>query len=293
MAPLTPFEIFRVRNRVGEGILWDAHREVLWWTDIQERRLHRFDWARGTMQILQAPDRVGSFGLIAGSEQLIAAFAGGIAIYDIYQQSVDWLARPPPLGPDIRFNDGRVDRRGRFWSGTMSEGEQPAPNGCLYSIEARSEARCHIRGITISNGLCFSPDGSHLYFADSPTRQIKVYELFEPDGVLSAPRLFTRTPEGAFPDGATVDVDGCVWCAHWGASCVVRYRPDGRVDRTIDVPTCQPTCVCFAGPSLDILCVTSARDGLNGATLDAEPHAGDVFLYRTGVQGLPEAQYRR
>ena len=174
----------------------------------------------------------------------------------------------------------------------MVEGAQPTASGCLFSIERAGEARCHLRGIRVSNGLCVSPDGRHLYFADSPTRTIKVFDLIEPEGVLGTPRVFARTPEGAFPDGAAVDADGCVWSAHWGAGRVVRYTPEGGIDRAIQIPTCQPSCVCFGGPNLDILCVTTAREGLNGATLSAEPNAGDVFLYRPGVQGLPEPEYR-
>jgi L-arabinonolactonase len=292
VATLTPIDIFRVGNILGEGILWDSRREVLWWTDIQGRRLHRYEWTHGTTQILDTPERVGSFGLVAGSEKLIAAFASGIALYDAHQQSVAWLARPETLNLGTRFNDGRVDRRGRFWSGTMVEGDERAASGCLYSIDAGGEARCHVRGVRISNGLCTSPDGTQLYFADSSTRTISVYELIEPEGVLGTPRLFARTPDGAFPDGAAVDVDGCVWSAHWGAGCIVRYTPDGRIDRTLEVPTCQPSCVCFGGPDLDVLCVTSAREGLDRSTLHAEPNAGDVFLYRAGVQGLPESEYR-
>jgi L-arabinonolactonase len=292
MATLTPIHIFSVANILGEGILWDSRREVLWWTDIQGRRLHRYDWTHHTMRILDTPERVGSFGFVAGSEKLVTAFASGIGLYDTHQQTVAWLARPEAIDPGIRFNDGRVDRCGRFWSGTMVESDQRAASGCLYSIEARGDVRSHVRGVRISNGLCFSPDGTRLYFADSPTRTIRNYELIEPEGVLGAPRLFAQTPHSAFPDGAAIDVDGCMWSAHWGAGRIVRYTPDGRIDRTLHVPTRQPTCVCFGGPSLDILCVTSAREGLDGSTLHAEPHAGDVFLYRTGVQGLPEPEYR-
>ena len=293
MGTLTPIHIFSVANILGEGILWDSRREALWWTDIQGRRLHRYDWTHGTMRLLDTPERVGSFGLVAGSEKLVAAFASGIALYDTHQQSVAWLGLPEGLEPGIRFNDGRVDRCGRFWSGTMVEDEQLAASGCLYCIDGTGEARRHVRGVRISNGLCISPDGTQLYFTDSPTRTIRVYELIEPEGVLGTPRLFAQTPDGAFPDGAAIDADGCMWSAHWGAGRVVRYTPDGRIDRTLEMPTSQPTCVCFGGPDLDVLCVTSAREGLDDSTLRAEPHAGDVFLYRTGVKGLPEPEYRR
>jgi sugar lactone lactonase YvrE len=292
MSTLTPIDIFRVSNILGEGILWDSRREVLWWTDIQGRLLHRYDWTQGTMQILDTQERVGSFGLVEASERLIVAFASGIALYDVHQQSVAWLALPEALDPGIRFNDGRVDRCGRFWSGTMVEGVRLTARGSLYSIDATGKARSHVRGVWISNGLCTSPDGTRLYFADSPTRTIREYELIEPEGVLGAPRLFAQTPAGAFPDGAAIDVDGCMWSAHWGAGRIVRYTPDGRIDRTLEVPTSQPSCVCFGGPDLDVLCVTSAREGLDASTLRAEPHAGDVFLYRAGVQGLPEPEFR-
>lgn len=291
MAALAPTDILRTGNILGEGILWDSRRQLLWWTDIQGRRLHRYDWTQGTMRVLETPERIGSFGLVAGSERMITAFASGIALYDAYQQSVAWLPRPDTLLAGVRFNDGRVDRRGRFWSGTMVEGKQRTPDGCLYSVGG-GEIRCHLRGIRISNGLCHSPDGTLLYFADSPTRTISVYELLEPEGILGTRRTFIETPEGAFPDGGAVDADGCVWSAHWGGGCVVRYTPEGRIDRTLRVPTRQPSCVCFAGPDLDVLCVTSAREGLDAATLNLEPHAGNVFLYRTGVQGLPESEYR-
>jgi len=291
MTSLSPIKILTARNIIGEGISWDSRRHLLWWTDIPSCKLFRYDWSDGSIQILDTPERVGSFGFVSGSEQLIAAFASGIALYEPYRRTVAWIARPDEVVPGIRFNDGRVDRLGRFWSGTMVEGGQPALRGCLYSLSGGREIRRHLHDVSISNGLCLSPDGARLYFADSPTRTIRAFELIEPEGILGKSTLFAQTAVGSEPDGAAVDADGCVWSAHWGGGCVVRYTPDGRIDRTIEVPTRQPTCVCFAGPGLDILCVTSARQDLDNQTLRAEPHAGDVFLYRPGVQGLPEPEY--
>jgi L-arabinonolactonase len=291
-AELTPVAILPVHNTLGEGILWDSRRQVLWWTDIQGRRLYRHDLMRASTQILDTPERVGSFGLVAGSERLITAFESGIALYDTRDDAVSWLGRHGSPDPAVRFNDGRVDRQGRFWSGTMVEGDQTPTSGCLYSVDSRFGMRCQLTGVRISNSLCMSPDGRALYFADSPTRTIRVFELNEPEGTLGASRVFAQTPAGADPDGATIDADGCLWSAHWGAGCVVRYTPQGRIDRTIRVPASQPTCVCFAGPELDVLCVTTARVGLSEAALLGEQSAGDVLLYRVGVQGLPEAEYR-
>ena len=290
--PRIPDDILPVQNILGEGILWDSRRGCLWWTDIQARRLLRYDWALGDLQTLETPDRVGSFGLVAESDRLIVAFAAGIALYEPSRRSVDWLHRPEPPVHGVRFNDGRVDRRGRFWTGTMVETDPPHASACLYSVHAAGSARCHLRNLRISNGLCVSPDGRLLYLTDSPTREISVCALIEPEGILGERRLFAHTPEGAYPDGAAIDEDGCLWSAHWGAGCVVRYTPAGRIDRVLEVPARQPTCVCFGGPELDTLCVTTAREGLDGAALRLEPHAGDVFLYRIGVRGLPEPEYR-
>jgi L-arabinonolactonase len=293
MTALSPIEILSVRNTVGEGILWDWRRHRLWWTDIPSRHLYRYDWNSGTTEVLDAPERVGSFGFVRESEELIVAFATGIAMYDPHQKTVDWIARPDEVVPGIRFNDGRVDRLGRFWSGTMVESGSHANGGSLYSVSATREVRSHLSGVAISNGLCLSPDGRLLYFADSPTRTIRVFEMIEPEGKLGKSKVFAQTAQGSAPDGAAIDVDGCMWSAHWGGGCVVRYTPDGRIDRTLHVPARQPSCVCFAGPDLDILCVTSASEGLDAETLRGDPHAGNVFFYRTGVRGLREPEYRR
>jgi L-arabinonolactonase len=292
MTAPAPIEILKVRNTVGEGILWDWRRQLLWWTDIPNRILYRYDWNSGITQSLETPERVGSFGLIEDSERLVVAFATGVALYEPYERAVEWVARPEEIAPGIRFNDGRVDRTGRFWSGTMVEGGTNAHGACLYSVSAAGAWRRHFGGIAISNGLCLSPDGRLLYFADSPTRTIRVFEMMEPEGTLGASRIFARTADGSVPDGAAIDADGCMWSAQWGGGCVVRYTPDGRIDRTLRVPARQPSCVCFAGADLDILCITSASEGLDEEALRDDPNAGDVFFYRTGVRGLREPEYR-
>ena len=202
MSALDPIEILNTRNIVGEGILWDWRRSQLWWTDIPRRKLYRYDWAGGTTQILDTPERVGSFGLVENSESLIVAFASGIALYDPNQKSIDWMARPEEIVAGIRFNDGRVDRLGRFWSGTMIEDGSHANGGSLYSMSGARALRRHFSGIAISNGLCLSPDGGLLYFADSPTRTIRAFDMIEPEGTLGNSRVFAQTPDGSAPDGA-------------------------------------------------------------------------------------------
>ncbi|SRR5579871_214891 len=285
-------EILRAGALLGEGILWDARRGRLWWTDIHGRQLHRYDWAAHRLERLEVPDRVGSFGLVAGREKLIVAFAPGVGYFDPVSGAVEWLARPTEDLAGLRFNDGRVDRAGRFWCGTMVESLPRTPRASLYSMDRRAGLRRQIGDVRISNGLCTSPDGRVLYFADTPVRTIWAFDLDPPTGELRDRRIFARTPDGAYPDGATVDADGCLWSAQWGAGRVVRYTPSGTIDRWFTTPASQPSCACFAGPSLDVLCVTSARSELSDAALAAEAHAGDVFLFKSGVQGLPEPEYQ-
>jgi sugar lactone lactonase YvrE len=287
-----PIEILDVANELGEGILWDARSRALWWTDIPRARLFRLDWSTHAVRVHELPERLGSFGLVRDSALLVAAFASGIALYDPPTGGIDWLARPDGVVAGTRFNDGRVDRRGRFWAGTMVEGTQSTRDGRLYCMGSGAALSLQLEGIRIANGLCMSPDGTRLYFTDTPTRTLRAYEMREPEGILGPSTDFARTPEGSYPDGATVDADGCVWSAHWGGGCVVRYTPDGRVDRTLRIPASQPSCVCFAGPDLDVLCVTTAREDLDSAALAREPHAGGVFFYRVGTQGLREEEYR-
>jgi L-arabinonolactonase len=148
------------------------------------------------------------------------------------------------------------------------------------------------RRIQISNGICVSPDSRYFYFADSPRRVIYRYEFEADSGCLGARTVFAHTPDGAFPDGAAIDADGCLWSALWGAGRVVRYTPGGCVDTILPIPTCQPSCVAFGGRDLSDLFVTSARDGLSKQALAQEPEAGHLFVFRTCHVGLVESRFR-
>jgi len=199
------------------------------------------------------------------------------------------VARPPHGPGKLRFNDGRVDRRGRFWAGSMVEGAGEA-TGKLYCL-SKGTAEVHLTGISICNSVCFSPDGRHMYFADTPHRKILRFDTDAATGDLKNRMVLVETPPGAYPDGSNVDAEGHVWNAHWGAGRVVRYAPDGTISGGITVPASQPTCVAFGGDDLDLLLVTSARENLNELELAQQPHAGDLFIYRLGVKGIAESRY--
>jgi sugar lactone lactonase YvrE len=287
-----PVAIIPAANVLGEGVLWDDRAAALWWTDIQSKELLRFDWATQSLMRTALPHRLGSFGLIEGSGDIIAAFAGGIALFHPDHGTLQWISRPVAHLPHLRFNDGRVDRQGRFWTGTMIEAKSAGAEATLYSVNAEGATAEHQRGLQITNGLCTSPDGRTLYLADSPRAIIYRYTLDSADGTLHDQRVFARTTGGAVPDGANVDEDGCVWSAQWGGSRIVRYTPDGEIDRELIVPVSQPTCVAFGGPDRDLLFVSSAREGLDATELAQQPNAGDVLAYRVGARGLPEPRFR-
>jgi sugar lactone lactonase YvrE len=287
-----PVDIIQAGNTLGEGVLWDSAGGRAWWTDIQEKRLLRYTPATGAVETFDLPERLGSFGFVENSTQIVAAFESGFALYQPETGALDWISRPPHDAKNIRFNDGRMDRQGRFWAGSMVEGDGE-PRGKLYRLDGDGGCEVCATDIAISNSICFSPDGKAMYFADSPKQVIHRYALDPESGEISNRRIFATTPEDAFPDGAQVDCDGCVWSAHWGAGKVVRYTPDGRVDMTIDLPVTQPTCVAFGGDDMDLLFVTSARENRGIKDLERQPHAGNMFIYRVAARGMSDARYIR
>jgi len=287
-----PVDSIPAQNILGEGVSWHDETQSLWWTDIHGRRLFRYDFATRKTETFATPERLTSFGFTHKPDTLIAALETGIAFYEPATQKTSWLHRPHLETRDIRFNDGRVDRQGRFWTGTMIEGPDAAPSSAaLYSLDHTRSLRAHADGIAISNGICWSPDSTRMYFADSVKQTIWVYDFDTGTGVIANRRVFAQTPEGAYPDGANVDSEGYLWSAHWGAGKVVRYAPDGTIERTLTVPAEQPTCVAFGGPKLDLLFVTSAREGLSKDTLASQPGAGDVFIYKAPVPGIADGRY--
>lgn len=276
----------KVGNTLGECVLWDDASDLLWWTDIDGRTLYHWDWATQTVQHVKTPMRLASFGFVAGRPEIIAAFDSGLALFDPKAGLCSDIIRPEGLGAGMRMNDGRVDRQGRFWAGAMVMAAGEPLVAKLYAVQSGT-INTHVDGLGISNGLCWSPSGDVLYLADSRRKTIWRYDFDGADGALGRRQEFTRIDGSAEPDGACVDADGYLWSAMWGGSAVVRYAPDGRIDRVLDVPVAQPTCVAFGGPSHQFLFVTSARLGLD----DPQADDGDVLVYDVGVQGLAECRF--
>jgi len=280
-------ETIPVGNVLGECVLWDERTSSLWWTDIEGRRLHRFDWNDRALHTYATPERLTAFGLVEGRDQLIAAFDCGLALFDPQTGTKGPCLKPEGLVAGTRMNDGRVDRQGRFWVGSMMEAESAAATGRLYCV-ASGRIETRERGIGIANGLGFSPDSRWCYFADSRQGVIWRYGFDAATGQLGSREVFARSQGGAVPDGAAVDGEGYVWSAQWGGGAVVRYAPDGRTDRVLEIPVLLPSCVAFGGPDLTMLCVTSARQGAG----EAQTGAGNLFVYNAPVRGLPESRFK-
>jgi len=276
------------RELLGECPLWDERAQRLWWVDILAPALKQLDPASGAVKQNPLPEAMGSFAFREGGG-LLAAMKSGIYLMDSSYSLVEPLAAPEPHLPGNRFNDGRCDRDGRFWSGTMMEAMRE-PVGSLYRIGTDRACVRQRTGITVPNSLAWSPDGRTMYFADSPRRIIWAFDYDRASGEPSNERVFVTTQAG-FPDGSCVDADGCLWNAEYGGARVVRYTPAGKADRVIELAVKNPTCCAFGGRKLDVLYITTAAQRLNEAQLKEQPLAGSLLAIRPGPTGLAESRY--
>src|SRR5262245_40159807 len=271
------------RALLGEGPLWDAEDRALYWVDIKGCAVHRFDPASGQDTRWPTPEPVGSLARRAAGGVVIA-LRTGFHFLDLETGAVTPVARPELDRPENRFNDGKPDRRGRFWAGSMHDPET-APTGALYRLDP--DASCHrmVDGLVCSNALCWSPNGRTMYHADTIRRVVWAWDADPARGEIAHRRVFVAlTGEDGAPDGATVDAEGFLWLAHWDGWCLTRHDPTGRVERVLRLPVQRPTCPAFGGPNLDVLYVTSATIGLSAAALAAQPWAGGILALDPGVR---------
>ena len=288
-----------VQNILGEGIQWHAERNEIWWTDIAKNQLFCMHWPSKELTIFDTPEPVCSFAFVKYDTQtplrLLIAFASGIAYYIPSRNQVDWIHPNVTDTNTARLNDGRVDRQGRFWVGSMSvvdsDYAQDQGRGKLYCLDHNENLSIHADNIHIANGTCWSPNSKFMYFADSARHAIYRYSFNKDTGAISQRETIKYTGENTFPDGACIDSKAYLWSAHWGANKVVRYTSDGEIDTEVHIPVSHPSCVAFGGENLNLLFVTSAKQGLSPAQLTSEPKAGNVFIFETNVSGLNESQY--
>ena len=273
---------------LGEGPVWVEREQALYWLDNKGRKVFRID-EQEQLREWPTPVRVGSLapradgGFIAGTED-------GVAFVELEEGRFEIVHHPEEHLPDNRFNDGKVDRRGRFWAGSMDDTERDA-TGTLYRVDPDMRFSRIDEGYKVTNGPAFSPSGDILYHNDSARQVTYAFDLAS-DGTVGERRVFARYGEGeGYPDGMTVDADGCLWIAFWDGWCVRRYSPDGECIGKLDVPVSRPTSCAFGGAALDRLFITSASIGLDEADLAKEPQAGGLFVAVVDAKGIAERPF--
>jgi sugar lactone lactonase YvrE len=293
--PVPVFEALPVApSLLGESPFWHADESALYWCDIPGRRLNRWHPGRAEHRHWDFDVEPGCCAPVPGG-LLMLAMRDGLFVFDPHSGERTELA-PPPYDPrEERFNDGKADPQGRFWAGTIYE-PRTAPKATLQRWADGTLARM-ADGVTVANGLAWSPDGRTLYWSDTKAHRIRAYDFDPAAGSLSRERVFAEfapraegqalASYGGRPDGAAVDREGHYWVAMFEGQRLLRLRPDGSVERELPLPVRCPTMPCFGGDDGRTLFVTTARENRPADELAAQPLAGCVLTLRVDVPGLP------
>jgi sugar lactone lactonase YvrE len=282
-----------VKTTLGEGPLWDVEQERLYWIDSFDGRVFRATVDGHEVRAWDVPQKIGSMALRKDGQGAIVSLQRGFHALDFKSGEVTLIHDPEPDQPANRLNDGKVDKRGRFVAGSMDTQEEGA-NGALYSLSTDFKVTKLDTGIVCSNGPCWSPDGKTFYFQDTWSGEIWAYDYDLDSGAATNRRVFAKvdTSKGGAADGSTVDAEGYLWNALVYDGRLVRYAPDGSVDRIIDMPVKKVTSVMFGGPKLDILFVTSmAKPPLPRFPGDGVLRGSLFAIYDLGIRGLPEMRF--
>lgn len=272
---------------LGESVQWRAFDNTLWWTDIEGRRVHRLEWPSQKLTTFDTPERMGCFGILdTPGAVLVAAFETGFALFTPETGETRWLDKPAGLGDGVRLNDGRTDPAGRFWAGAKDEHETHPDHvrGVLYYLNNHGVAEPRLGKLSISNGLCWSPDGDRIYITDTRIQTIFTARFDRASAVPGPLEIFKVLDDG-YPDGAVTDHDGNLWVAIWGGARVDCYGPGGEKIGEVKTSAPHTTCPAFGGPEGNLMFVTSARDELTDQQLAAHPASGNLFVYDMSVSG--------
>lgn len=284
--------VLKAKAEMGECPVWDTDAGKLWWIDITGQTLNRFDPVNRSNECWPVGTDIGSCAL-AGDGSVIMAMRGGFRRFDMRSEETTLLAAVEAETPAIRLNDGRCDGAGRYWAGTVHIPPDPDdPRGALFQLDPDGCCSRVLDNFLIPNGMAMSPDSRTLYISDShPSVQtIWAFDFDLDAGELSRRRIFATTREMAGrPDGACVDAEGFYWIALIDGWQIARFAPDGRLDRTVQMPVSSPTMCCFGGDDLSTMYVTSIRPGRPDSR-EAEL-AGGIFAFDPGVRGLPEPRF--
>jgi sugar lactone lactonase YvrE len=282
-----------VKTTLGEGPVWDQEQQRLYWIDSFDGRVLRCTDDGRELRAWDVGQKIGSMALRHGGDAAIVALQSGLFNLDLASGELELIIDPEPGRPDNRLNDGKVDRQGRFIFGSMDTLEERA---CakLYRLDPDMSLHTLDEGIIVSNGPCWSPDGQTLYFADTWSGDIWAYDYDTATGAATRRRTFAQvdTSGGGAADGCTVDAEGCLWQALVYAGKLLRYTPDGQVDRVIDMPVKKVTSLTFGGPDLDTLFVTSmAKPPLPRFPEDGQQRGALFAITGLGVKGVAERRF--
>jgi L-arabinonolactonase len=288
----TLLKIIPCQCQLGEGVLWHDEQQAIYWLDIEACDLYRYYISSEVLEKFTLPQRMASFAFTPVNNQIIAAFEQGFARYNFITSKIDWINQPELHIKGNRLNDGRVDKQGRFWAGSMVESTSTTKQkSALYCVDHQLNCHKKMDDLLISNSLCWNKAGDILYHADSPSHQIFQYDFCKEKAAISNKKLFATTNASTFPDGSIVDAQDYLWNAQWGSGKVIRYNCNGEIDLSIVLPVSQPSCVTIGGENLDWLIITSAKQGLSSSALTKEPLSGNLFIYQlTGASGLVDPQ---
>lgn len=284
------------RVELAEGPIWDTRRRSTSWVDQLAGRVNQVGIDGRVGPSLELGGRIGAAVPTLDGSGFVLATSSGFAYCD-HAGHLRILADIGMPDPRRMMNDGKCDAAGRFWAGTFgvdASGFAIEGAGALFRLAQGTEVSVARTGVTLANGMDWSPDGRTFYFIDSLAGGIDAFDFDPEAGELRSPRRAVEIgidPGVAFADGMCVDADGAIWTAIWGTGEIRRYTPNGALDRTIRLPVTQPSSCVFAGDALDVLVITSAWQGLNPAELRAQPQAGSLFCATPGVRGLPTNRY--
>lgn len=276
--------VCKVGAELGEGPVWVERESALWFVDIKGRRAHRWHPASGEHRYWAAPEQPGFLAPLRGGG-FVVGLKTGLHRFDPRVGEFVHLAHVEPHLPANRLNDGCVSPEGALWFGSMHDPETES-SGALYRLDADGRCACLDKGYIVTNGPAFSPDGRVFYHTNTFDRTVYAFDRPEPN-TLTRKRVFVQIEEGGgWPDGTTVDQEGCVWIALWGGWGVRRYSPEGRLLATVRLPCSQVTKIAFGGPDLRTAYVTTAWKGMAPEARAAQPLAGDLFSFDAPAPGL-------
>jgi sugar lactone lactonase YvrE len=281
-------QVLHIQNQLGEGPRWNIKEQTLYWVDIDGHCFYTLAVGSNDPQKHPVGLPLGALAFRA-SGGLVLATEHGFAFWEKDGQKLQFFADPEKGKPDARFNDGVVDRHGRFWAGTMTE---KGATSSLYRLDPDLSVHLMETGITISNGLGWDPTNSRMYLTDSLRHSIYVYDFKPETGEISNRRFFFHSEEEpGVPDGMTIDRDGFIWSAFCGGGQIIRFDPDGKIERRLTIPTQYVTACIFAGKDLNELYITTSKSLLAPESRPQQPMAGDLFRLVTDFQGFPEEKF--